>query len=415
MRAVAAFVTSFERRLRLFARSSGAMAAFWAPPPHIARDTQALAATCNTVDSVGAPRLLDGLAGAAFHAFIHLGIGLRLRHIYADNKDTGLAGEEEQAAVAETMVAEGLAYLSHSWLPVGGDGALFDAAFATTTAGANGGAAQSSWRGVVEQLHQERELSRLLMAEWAQVEGLATGYFQRCMHAFAPFSSNAATVSPAPAKALLRYGRIVEDLLLLPSDDGKAGGGYAAALLTMALEIFVCVRDCDYFLLHGVTAAFSLLPLLPLLSEDAARRACRRLLCGLLATYVAQGCPSLLLLPLPRPSIETAALSDSARALRWAALRRDAVGDASAADARLVAQGGDVELQNEHVYKLLWFCQDLDLNTSGHVDRSDQSMASGGGPGHWLLYAAAHKALRMELSGRSGERPVFQQSHRAST
>ena len=104
-------------------------------------------------------RLMDGMCGAAFHALIHLGSGLRL----------GI----------RPIITEGLGYVAHSWLPVGGDSDIFD----STVVGFGGGdlsrpLAVADGLEVVAQIREDGELQRLLQSEWASVQHLSTGYFQ---------------------------------------------------------------------------------------------------------------------------------------------------------------------------------------------------------------------------------------------
>jgi hypothetical protein len=221
-------------------------------------------------------RLLDGLAGAAFHALIHTGIGLRYSIV--------------------PCVVEGLAYLAHSWLPVGGDSALFDHPV-------DGFAAppvpQSERCGAMELfalVRREGTLRQLLASalRTAAVRELPTGYFQRCMHVFAAQPQQG--LEPDAARALLRYARRAQ----LPPSPAAA----ARALLRASMQLFVGTAHCDYFLLHGVTAASSLCSLVACLGQQSgngkqsdngdAMRACRRMLCALVAAYVAQGCPEII-------------------------------------------------------------------------------------------------------------------------
>lgn len=284
------------------------------------------------------PRLLDGLSGAAFHAFIHLALGVR--------------------ASSRTMVVEGLAYLSHSWLPVGG-------AASDLCTDATWGIGSVALLDALEAIRVEGRLQQRLADTWPAVELLRTGYFQKCMHAFAePASQTKAT------NDLVQYARSVK----LPANSVDA----AALLLRATLHVYVRTVGSDYFLLHGVTAAFSLVALQPLLAPQAAKAVCRRFLLGLLATYVAQRQPVLCSVD----AIFTGDAFDGAvSASAWKTLREAAV--APTADVR-----------NEHAYKLTWLC--LDRATNGIGD----------GEEGWLLYAAARKALFGSLTGRTGERPI---------
>eukprot|EP01043_Picozoa_sp_COSAG02_P027285 COSAG02_NODE_1602_length_11741_cov_35.408521_1_plen_485_part_00 len=284
------------------------------------------------------PRLVDGLAGAAFHAVLHLGLGVRTQ--------------------CRSLVTEGLAYLIHSWLPVGGSAEL--------------SAAGSGNIGVLEcfeAVRREDGLQQRLVEAWPAVNGLPTGYFQRCMHAFAAVDGSDVT---AAAAAELR---VCADRCKLPDDPGAAG----AALLDASLQLFVRSPGNDYFVLHGVTAAFNLRTLLPLLEPAVALRACRRLLLALLASYVAQRCP---------------ALCPAGDCTYWP---QGDTGEAAWEQLRLEAVAPDQELRNEHAYKLCFLCME---------ERKLPRRADGMGPSEQLMYCAARKVLSAPFTGRDGEMPL---------
>jgi hypothetical protein len=235
-------------------------------------------------------RLLDGLGGAAFHAVIHLGIGMRLcgggggliaaAGVTSATECTlpqQLLAMARNNVVAGAMVAEGLAYLAHSWLPIGGDSELFD----SSIFGFGGEGVQSlpshshpgkprygSWEEAVIAVRNDRLLTRLLRDEWTAIQPLPVGYFQKCMHIFSGPSDRRPhiSISTAAAKGLLSYARVVP----MPACALQAG----ARLLSCALMIFVRAPLCDYFLLHGVTAAFALVTLLPCLDGSTGALLC---------------------------------------------------------------------------------------------------------------------------------------------
>jgi hypothetical protein len=94
------------------------------------------------------PDLIDGLSGAAFHAFIHTAIGVR----------TG----------SRSLVSEGLAYMSHSWLPVGGaEAALLDDS-------CGWGVGATGLLESVAAIRADGELQRRLADAWDAVEPLPT-------------------------------------------------------------------------------------------------------------------------------------------------------------------------------------------------------------------------------------------------
>jgi 20S proteasome subunit beta 1 len=281
------------------------------------------------------PRLVDGLAGAAFHAVLHLGLGVRTE--------------------CRSLITEGLAYLAHSWLPVGGSAQLSDA-----------GSGEIGVLESFEAVRREDGLQQRLVEAWPAVSSLPTGYFQRCMHAFAAVDGSDVTANAAAEL------RACADRCKLPDDPEAAG----AALLDASLQLFVRSPGNDYFMLHGVTAAFNLGTLLPLLEPAVALRACRRMLLALLATYAAQRCP---------------ALCPAEECTYWP---QGDIGAAAWEELRLEAVAPDQELRNEHAYKLCFLCME------------QRKQASGMGPSERLMYCAARKVLSAPFTGRDGEIPL---------
>ena len=134
------------------------------------RDTKGATPTqLRAVVAAHLPRLIDGLGGAAFHSLLHLGTGMRME--------------------CRSLVTEGLAYLAHSFLPVGGAAALGlgnDAVKEQTVAGV---------LECCEAVRREGRLQQRLVDAWPTVSGLPTGYFQRCMHVFAAVDGGPATAA----------------------------------------------------------------------------------------------------------------------------------------------------------------------------------------------------------------------------
>jgi hypothetical protein len=166
-------------------------------------------------------------------------------------------------------------------------------------------------------------------------------------------------------------------------------------VLEAALEIFCRATGpqvWDYFLLHAVTAAFSLLPICTQLPRSCVLRLGRRMVCGLLAAYVAQGCPELQ----PWAScigqgeglVTRAGTRAGSYSERWERLRIEATSEEKRPQL------------NEHAFKLLWMCMDYDLAPNYTADGDRLTLP------HWLLMAAATKVVRGELSGRDGEQPL---------
>jgi len=156
---------------------------------------------------------------------------------------------------------------------------------------------------------------------------------------------------------------------LPPASDAAALGD---ALIDAALAVYTRAGNNDYFLLHGVTAAWALRQLLPHLPPPRRRAAAHTLLCALLGAFVVQGSPPLS----PPPPV-------------------CGVGARAALDAEARALLGAAELHNEHVYKL---AQVVTL-------RCDEAAGAGGAADELLALgvAAVRLSVAVPLSGRGGE------------
>ena len=293
------------------------------------------------------PRLLPGLAGAALHGLIHCGVAARRGQSW--------------------LVAEGLAYLHHSYLAlppeavggkgvvVGGDG---DASSSTAADGSACGL------GTVEDA----------LARAGPIPAVASsGRFQRAMAGLYSDAASATRLRAASAELVQRLGLGL----------GRSGAAEEAALLfDEAARLYAGSRN-DYFLLHACTAAWALRQLLPSLQPAAARAAVRDLAAATVATCWVQGYSAA---PPPArcpPSAAAAALTPAAALVAAAAVTR-----------ALVREGE--ELRNEHVYKLCAFAAErlegaggvggrrgggAGRHGVGTVRRAARGNAAGGGAG----------------------------------
>ena len=201
--------------------------------------------------------------------------------------------------------------------------------------------------------------------------------------------------------------------MLLQLPDAAVDGGTARLgerLLEMSLQLFCRARANDYFLMHGVTACFTLLPLLPLLQPGDATRLGRRMVAALLATFAAQQANSPTRLLLPQEE-HTAAVGAAAGA-------GDSCGGCGKVVEGLAAASGGwggvvgrllaaPRLLNEHQYKMAWLGQHYSSSSSDRepTDGEDQLPLLSGIPDA-LLLAAAHKAAAGPFAGRTGEQPL---------
>ena len=235
------------------------------------------------------PELLPGLAGAALHPVIHLAVAVR---------------EGDDA-----LLAEGLAYLNHSFLG------------AATTAGATAGAAAAdadadvavgAARGAGAERHVADALARPPSPPVA-----ASGRFQRALAGLLHDAGSAAALRRA-ASALGVRGE--------------------ESMLDAAVRLYVGHGQNDYFLLHAVTASWGLRIVLGSaaglrLPRQARQAAVQALAVATTAAAWTQG-------------VEQADVAPQEGAVG----PREALASAQAAIAALNAEG---EPRNEHVYKLV--------------------------------------------------------------
>ena len=245
------------------------------------------------------PSLAPGFAAAAFHALIHTGYGA----VVAD----------EHAGGDEHLLADGLAYCVFSHEPLGPLPPPPTAPTAASSPGGDGGDGNA----------EPPDLGDAIVAALARVraEGRFEGLVARHGPAWLarPYWSGRGMSTDS---FQLQFAVLTEEpgaLALLShylNADAGAGGSVTGALARCcaacagrpdvlgarlfgaALRVYAGAARDDFFLLHGVTAAWSLAKLLPFFPDDAAREAAvGHFLVAVLATYVAQGKPAITAAP----------------------------------------------------------------------------------------------------------------------
>ena len=254
--------------------------------------------------------LSPGLMGAALHGLIHLGYGL--------------------ASGQPWFVCEGLAYLHQHYLPLGpaGEAPKLDCF----------GAGELSLLEVVKQLRCDDALIRFMHD--SQKERLGGGEFSRKVHALFKYKPD----------ILLRYVHRIK------TPETLRAGTFTLSdvpelrkwLIDSAVVVYALAETPnDFFLLHGVTAAWGLGNILPILKDaDQVLDVVRTFLCALCAVYLAQGSPPL----------QTELLSSTE--------------GASYAWADLVYTAMELDHGDEHTYKLMQVCKGMsEANTDPTMDR----------------------------------------------
>lgn len=245
------------------------------------------------------PHVSNGLAGSALHGTIHLGYGYSVGN--------------------ERIILEGLAYTFHSYRPIVTSKSDDDLA-----AFGNGSAEVTD---ALKKLRENKDLL-LLVKEGIKEERwkpLKLGRFQLSV-----------------CYLLTDHGDLLTDLVLslkfgpeLRSNDLSLDPvklGRRVVYLSVLVYATAEARN-NFFLLHGVTCAWALYQIIPLLSTENGVKALREFLTVLLAVYVAEGMPDL---NVP--------------------LKGEAFTENDWAD--LVSRALDVD-RDEHCYKLMQVCYEM--------------------------------------------------------
>lgn len=203
------------------------------------------------------PKLSDGLVGSAYHGLIHLGYGF--------------------AAGNSRLVCEGLAYLHHSHMPFRASAELLAKPLSSGTFDV-----VDVLRNVAQDVSLREFVDERIQSDlWK--ERLA-GDFQR----------RVGVLVTEKGDELLRYTHAVElpPFFCVDYTGEDQAGKIATWLVDSAVVLYAASeRRNDFFLLHGVTATWSLAQLLPLLqSHSDVVDAARVMLSSLFAVYVAQVC-----------------------------------------------------------------------------------------------------------------------------
>lgn len=245
------------------------------------------------------PKYSLGLGCSALHGTIHLGYGYSARN--------------------ERRVCEGLAYLHHSYLPLVHTKPL-------PSSGDFGKGGKSPVE-ILQSLNEDKEFHLCMIGgikkePWVSMN---QGYFQ-----------------PRLAYLLTAHGDHLVSLLsdikldVPQSDNGDIHVMELGKLIVdIAIKVYVMAKPMnDFFLLHGVTCAWSILKVLPVLSAAHALEIIQVFLVILMATYVCQDCPTLSTPLSPRDAVDSKQWDDII--------------------ARVLAMTVD-----EHIYKLVQVVNDM--------------------------------------------------------
>lgn len=253
------------------------------------------------------PKVSTGMSGSALHGTIHLGYG------YAVN--------------SEKIILEGLAYTFHSYRPI-----VTSRSTEELAAFGNG---NSEITDALAALESNKDDLIRQVADGVKEDRwkpLKLGKFQLSV-----------------TYLLADHGDMLTDLVLalkLGSELRHSDGTLDPIKLCRravywSVTVYACaVARNEFFLLHGVTCAWALYQIIPLLGKDDGIRAVREFLTVLLAVYVSEGASAL----------STPCLEGSSANLDWEDLLKKTV---------------DVD-RDEHCYKLVQVCHDMVKDAEEH-------------------------------------------------
>ncbi|MEM1433249.1 MAG: questin oxidase family protein [Pseudomonadota bacterium] len=229
------------------------------------------------VAAASLPSLLPGLAGAAFHPLIHVGLGIE--------------------AGSDSMVADGLAYWTCIYQPLG---SAHDAPLWRPEPSAAAGTLMAAIAGQLERARAARlDQSIAAAVREPRYRRRHRGEFQHRMMVFAdPALAPAAWLDGLGPLALAPVGSLATEIEQLR--------GWIAELLLASRN--------EFFVLHGLTSCYALGTLLSLLDPGAQRDALAAWVRAALAAVVAQRFPGL--------DADVKQPSMLIGAERWADLRR---------------------------------------------------------------------------------------------
>ena len=244
------------------------------------------------------PRLCQGMIGSAVHGLIYLGYGF--------------------AVDSRTTVIEGLAYLHYCSMPLETDADLTDPKL---------GHGSQSILDVLKDVKasplHDWMLKKVNQAPW---ETFNTG-----------FQNKAAVLMTCKANELLKFVyriKFPEELFLGSVSD--CANNIGTWLVDMAITVYTIAEvKNDFFLLHGVTAAWSLHQLLPCLkTKDDITTATTNFLATLIAVYIARACQAL----------NPAVLDSKTDLASWE---------------NIIQRTLQPQKDDEHVYKLVQVCYNM--------------------------------------------------------
>lgn len=250
------------------------------------------------------PKLMRGLGCVAFHGLIQIGYGFRAEH--------------------GTVVCEGLAYLHHSYHAF-----TFSEAKAVNDI-SNFGHGDEEILEVLYELRGDSSLRHKMLEDGLVIE--KSGRFLG-----GGFSSRFAALTENHGDVILKYANRIK---IPQKKDGENEAEFLINLSDWLIDQAIAVyalskRPNDFFLLHGVTSAWSLGQIIPCLNPDDAMDALRIFTCDLMAAYLVVDAP-----PLTEPSTTMVhTVSDKT----W----REIID-------RLLAL--ELDPHEEHLYKLVHVC-----------------------------------------------------------
>ncbi|OWF52362.1 uncharacterized protein LOC110447847 [Mizuhopecten yessoensis] len=259
------------------------------------------------------PRLSRGLVCSAIHGLIHTGYGYSAKSL--------------------TTVTEGLAYLHHSYKPL-----MFDEMNPDNDI-SNFGKGETDILAVLAELKDDEQLrksmrdgvKKLSQSDWD------SGQFQYAVAALMGMGD-----------VLMKYAyKIKVPVISNCEDEASLAVAVSDWLVDQAIAVYaLSEQPNNFFLVHGVTSAWSLRQIITVLKPPDAIDTLRTFTCVLLAAYLSQECPALT----NKPKITRSAVTTS----DW----QDIVNKTLSRDC------------DEHIFKLVQVCRDMWHQENGS-DKAD--------------------------------------------
>ncbi|XP_052779590.1 uncharacterized protein LOC128216918 isoform X2 [Mya arenaria] len=244
---------------RPFEQQKGQRVAFYKITKEYEKRYQLLDSDVNQLVKQEYPKLSAGLAGSALHGTIHLGYNF-------------VAGNVRG-------VLEGLAYTHHSFRPV--------VSKKSSEELAKFGNGATSILEVLDKVRNNKELCESIIegSEMEKYTALKVGKFQRAV----------GFLCGEKGDALLEYVLAIA----VPSEVKTTKGTLDPSRLARRFVYWTVLvytmseNKNDFFLLHGVTCAWSIYHIVTVLDENESLNAVRNFAATLIAVYIAQGAPAL--------------------------------------------------------------------------------------------------------------------------